>query len=502
MERTRARAAAALAALTWAACDGASRPGPDRAQATAAGPGGGQAAAVAAASAATAVRWSVVEGTTAGALTDDGLYVAPAAQGTYHVVATGVADPTAAAGAAVTVTAGGAPRDHWLGTTAGMVNPHFDNGYAGAFDRSPLGRPDAFLVTGWDAASPTQLRVAHGVIGQAEPLQVVPFPNAAGYGLDYGASCQDSLGHDLHVVYGTFGGSIQYWRLRPRRDGPGGAITGLTELAQVTLPGARHIDYPAIQEVVDGDGVRRLAVYGIQAVSTTRADMALLLTTPAAGLAPASASDFAGPNGEPAAVPVVSLPTFAYNCTIGLAQHRGSRTLEVVVAAGQHGATGPQRRVALAPSGAGWIVGTPTDLPPGIGHAFAVQGVGDEVWFVWADTGAVHVSKVDSAGSVTLEGVPTPLAAFDDYRGPRHLAIAPDGRMQVIWYVDAVNPPRIRTNVFDGAAWAGWLDADPSPGTIFNYQPLMGLAVHEGRLWSGTALSVGLVETAITAASF
>jgi hypothetical protein len=451
---------------------------------------------------ATDVTWSIAGGAAGGAVSPLGLYTAPASDGSSQVVATSVADPAVSGRAVVTVTSGGPVQESWVGVTAGLVNPHFDNGYAGAFDQSPLGRSDAFVVAGWDAGSPTELRVAYGVIGQAGPLPVARVPNAAGYGLDYGASCQDSVDHDLHVVYGTFGSSIQYWRLRPQRSGTGGAITGLTELAQFSIPGARYIDYPAIQEVTDGNGVRRLAIYGIKAVSSARADLALLLTTPAAGVAPAGAADFAGPNGEAAAVSIGSLPTLAYNCAVGLAQHRASRTLEVFMASGQHGATGPQRRVALAASGAGWSVGAPSDLPVGIGDAFAVQGLGDEVWFVWADPSAVHLSTVDSAGVVTLEAVPTPAAGPEDYRGPRHLALAPDGRLQVIWYLDSATPPRIRSNVFDGVTWRGWLDVDPSPGTIFNYLPLMGLAVHGGRLWSGTALSVGLAETAVTAASF
>jgi len=52
----------------------------------------------------TAVTWSVVEGATGGSIDTSGHYSAPAAEGTYHVVATSVADPTRTATVAVGVT--------------------------------------------------------------------------------------------------------------------------------------------------------------------------------------------------------------------------------------------------------------------------------------------------------------------------------------------------------------------------------------------------------------
>jgi hypothetical protein len=53
----------------------------------------------------TAVTWSLQEGVAAGAVDATGLYVAPAAAGTFHVVATSVADPSRSDVALVTVTA-------------------------------------------------------------------------------------------------------------------------------------------------------------------------------------------------------------------------------------------------------------------------------------------------------------------------------------------------------------------------------------------------------------
>jgi len=51
------------------------------------------------------VTWKVKEGTSGGKITSAGLYTAPAAAGTFHVVVTSVADPTQSATASVTVTA-------------------------------------------------------------------------------------------------------------------------------------------------------------------------------------------------------------------------------------------------------------------------------------------------------------------------------------------------------------------------------------------------------------
>jgi WD40 repeat protein len=51
----------------------------------------------------TAVNWTVQEGTAGGSITTSGLYTAPNAPGTFHVVATSTADTTRAATAAVTV---------------------------------------------------------------------------------------------------------------------------------------------------------------------------------------------------------------------------------------------------------------------------------------------------------------------------------------------------------------------------------------------------------------
>ena len=67
-------------------------------------PGGTQTfTAVVTATGDTNVTWSLQEGATGGVITAGGVYTAPTATGTYHVVATSVADPTLAGIALVTV---------------------------------------------------------------------------------------------------------------------------------------------------------------------------------------------------------------------------------------------------------------------------------------------------------------------------------------------------------------------------------------------------------------
>jgi hypothetical protein len=56
----------------------------------------------------TGVTWTVQEGSAGGAVTTAGLYTAPAAPGTYHVVANSVADLSKSATATVTVEGGNA----------------------------------------------------------------------------------------------------------------------------------------------------------------------------------------------------------------------------------------------------------------------------------------------------------------------------------------------------------------------------------------------------------
>lgn len=67
-------------------------------------------------SASAACTWSVLEGPPGGSVTRSGVYTAPAAEGTYHVVATSRAEPSKTASATVTVTASS-------GSVAVTINP-------------------------------------------------------------------------------------------------------------------------------------------------------------------------------------------------------------------------------------------------------------------------------------------------------------------------------------------------------------------------------------------
>lgn len=67
----------------------------------------------------TAVTWSVQEGATGGTVTSAGVYTAPVTVGTYHVVATSVADTTKTATAAVTVTIPAGARLDYTDPTTG-----------------------------------------------------------------------------------------------------------------------------------------------------------------------------------------------------------------------------------------------------------------------------------------------------------------------------------------------------------------------------------------------
>lgn len=68
----------------------------------------------------TAVTWTVQEGASGGSITTGGLYTAPLSIGTYHVVATSVADNTKSGSATVTVTLAPATTLSYTDPTTGM----------------------------------------------------------------------------------------------------------------------------------------------------------------------------------------------------------------------------------------------------------------------------------------------------------------------------------------------------------------------------------------------
>jgi 6-phosphogluconolactonase (cycloisomerase 2 family) len=77
------------------------------------------------------VTWKVKEGAAGGKITAAGLYTAPAAAGTFHVIVTSVADPTKSATSTVTVTAAAADgKNLWVTPQAAVLQPggsvHFE----------------------------------------------------------------------------------------------------------------------------------------------------------------------------------------------------------------------------------------------------------------------------------------------------------------------------------------------------------------------------------------
>lgn len=387
-----------------------------------------------------------------------------------------------------------------------MTTPYFVNGYAGAFDRSPAGRSDSLVIAGGHADG-ASLQFGYGVLGQSSPLSTVPI-SEGGRGTEYGSIIQDSVDYDFHAVFRTWDDSVQYWRLRPRRTGSGGAITGFEPIAQFSLRGGKFIQYPAIDEVIDGAGRHRLIIFGLNNAGwEAAASMVVGVTAPGAGVDPFSEQDFQGPGGEASFVTVGNVPkpgdnNPAYGSMITLAQHGGSRKIEVLAAAGQHGQTGEMRRVTLTPSGSGWTAGTVHELPKGIGSIFAIAGVNDEVFWQWADANGrrMRISRIDSNGNVIEDGIPSPHDQYEDYRSC-HMAIAPDGRLMVIWYFE---PGEIRTRVFNPSSWTWgpWKTIRGGTNGIFNYGPMQGLGSYQGRLWSGAVLAVDNAEAIIAAASF
>lgn len=71
----------------------------------------------------TAVLWSVKEGSSGGSVSTSGIYSAPAAGGTFHVVATSHADPTKSATAAITIGSSSDGQIHIVATPKSAIVP-------------------------------------------------------------------------------------------------------------------------------------------------------------------------------------------------------------------------------------------------------------------------------------------------------------------------------------------------------------------------------------------
>ena len=90
----------------------------------------------------TAATWSIQEGATGGTVSTSGLYTAPATGGTYHVVATSVADSTKSAIAAITVT------ERVLSVTVAPTTATVTTGGTAQFTATVTTTCGAFAATG------------------------------------------------------------------------------------------------------------------------------------------------------------------------------------------------------------------------------------------------------------------------------------------------------------------------------------------------------------------
>lgn len=117
----------------------------------------------------TQVTWSVVEGTSGGAINSSGLYTAPAAAGTYHVKAVSTVDPNQSATATVTVTA--APRPFPFGTWSGpngvsfTVNNVVSSGLVNQYSGSVIYSGGTINVSGTDTMN--QIIGGNGILSFA-----------------------------------------------------------------------------------------------------------------------------------------------------------------------------------------------------------------------------------------------------------------------------------------------------------------------------------------------
>jgi len=200
------------------------------------GAAGANGVARAAASAVSGVTWTIQEAA-AGTIDATGLYVAPGTAGTYHVVATSVADPTKSATAAVTVTApSGATK--YVGVNLGWVNSSQPDQLwanaakearpwtlAGGDTLAPLG------ADGWPTVGNLRLGISEGAgIGVASGYKLRFRGKVTGYsgssGVTVANSAFDGTYTTADVTLNSAGAWIEFVGAT-RSDG----TPGLTELS-------------------------------------------------------------------------------------------------------------------------------------------------------------------------------------------------------------------------------------------------------------------------------
>lgn len=318
----------------------------------------------------------------------------------------------------------------------------FDCGpLAGTPDLSPLGRRDTIILAAADSDYITIRWYTLGVTTTPQHLTI----STGGPAL-VATSVMDSVNFDLHLAVSTgVNSTVEYWRFRPTRDGAG-YITGWTQMARVVLSSGPAMTSPAIMEVVDGNGVHRLAIHGCHGTESA-ITVDLGVTSSTAGVTPSSSADFRGVDGGATWTALVTNdPGGHYWTQMSGAAHATTHAMEVVAST----ADGRGRRWHLTPTGGTWTVGALEVFSASADGASSLRaGDGDVVWHLWGGGGRAHVDRISAAGVRTSDALPDP-GGGGAYPAETALTVADDGQVGVV-----IGPPGqgLTARRWTGSAW-------------------------------------------------
>jgi len=453
------------------------------------------------------VTWSVQEGSPAGGtITGSGLYAAPAAAGSYHVVATSRADPSIGAVAPVAVTASTpGTADIW---TASLGVGLVDGGpRAGTWDLDPAGHLDTLIVG--QAPNPGDLPAERidlffGPVGG--PLATASIPIATPGGVWQTTTIMDTQDHKLHTLSASPGFyAMVYTRSRVDR-GADGRITGFTKEAELTISNFSGGSYGhALAEVIDGQGRHRLAgLITLDHYTGSTTDVLGFVTSAAGGVAPTDASQFTGFDGTATLGTLTSFEHTggpgaldgAYGCMGSIVQQPTTGTIYVFVAVGLHGTSTPVHRIipiSLAAAGAAaWVPGAAVNYSgTGTGSNYAVALPSGHVYWSWEDGVDSRISRINPDGSLNLAPLPAIGFRAEYDPGACHVAVQGDRVMTILheWGIRA--RVYLATGVDHDAAgtaavsWTHTELVDPTTDHYpLNATGLDGLGFAGGHWWS------------------
>jgi hypothetical protein len=416
---------------------------------------------------------------------------------------------------------------HVPGTGVQGMAGGVSNGALG--DRSPAGRPDTLVFATAEYGGSGNIYLHHGTIGGGPTtrLTVSSTATAGTPGMLDVTAVQDTVSFDVHILASTNADQrLHYWRYRPTRDSnPGaaqGTITGWTRVVHLTLPAGFVAVAPSMIEAVDGRGVHRLVVVAQKgAVNAPPTSIVAFTTKPAAGVAPSSAADFVGLQGEATPTAIVThAGSDSWSTTLGVEQHVTSRTLECFAMSGLHGVQGEHSRTRLRVSSldpSWWELGT-TEWYSRSGTAwrgtaggFAAAASDDSVWWTWSGAGpsgaglVQHFSRVDGAGAVTHDVIPSPgnpstSAGAGQFPFMNHIALSSTGLVASL-VTTTDGPGEVRLRVWDGVRWSETLVASY---VYYDIQGcgFRGTTVVDGSEWMALFVAQGTGESLVAAASF